>query len=135
MKLIFASSCLIIGIFAQATSLYYGPYLFKSVGKNSCSIKPTAVTWIINGVKTTSLIKPEISGLREKIVTATKSPLRVFGIHTRKTDPAIVISAGVSPSLPTFELYVDSSNIKRREGKVSQELINLVNRYCDKIGR
>lgn len=130
MKFITVIASLLMALTSQAVSLYHGPYLYKEIGKNTCSVKPGHVTLIQNEVKTTYAISLDYNEMKKAIFSAHAAPMKKVGVHVRATNPPVKIGAGVSPDLFSFDLYVDGSSISRRQGQDALDLIRLVNKYC-----
>ena len=118
------------GVQGMATSPYYGPWASKTVGSYSCRIKPHAAVIKKNGVTTTVRLNMTPAKLRAMIIGAGEGTLVTTGLHMRKTDPAVVIEAGVFPEVQAFTVYRDSSRIVKKSSDQAAALIKWVNSVC-----
>jgi hypothetical protein len=119
-----------VSIQAFSTSLYYGPWINKTVGNYSCRIKPNAA--VIKNKGSTQVVKLNLdyAKLTALITAASQANLVTGGLHIRKTDPAVIFEAGVSPDISPFTFYKDASRIVKKSGSQAEALIKMVNSIC-----
>jgi hypothetical protein len=117
------------------TSMIRGPWVAKTVGKNTCTVLPSSVIKITEAEKTVTAIRPalDVNELETLIKAAGNEPVSVSGLHIVETIPPVKISAGIFPATPSIDLYVDSSDIRRRKGAASSKLTGLVGKYCGRF--
>lgn len=115
---------------AGATSLYYGPWATKTVGNYSCRVKPHAAVIKKNGATQVKKLDLDYAKFASLISASSNANLITAGLHARKTNPAVVIEAGMSPDVDPFTLYKDSSRIVKKSGAQAEALIKLVNSVC-----
>jgi hypothetical protein len=130
MKLIGLFLISVFSVQALSTSLYHGPWVTKTVGTSTCRIKPNAAIIKKNGSTHVVKLNLDYAKLTAMITAASRANLVTGGLHIKKTDPAVVFEAGVSPEIAPFTFYKDASRILKKSGPDAEALIKMVKSIC-----